>query len=301
MFAAAAENPLAFFADSKSPTAEAPASTRKTILLVDDDPALRDLLCKILTSKNFTVVEAGDVASALKLISSQKFDALLSDLHMPSPGDGLTVISAMRHASPKAVTMLLSAFPEMDAASHAIMLQADQILVKPMDVTALVEAIKERLTAGAPPTRLVETVATILERTADLTIEDWYSHVEKDQLVMSVPLTYEQRTSHLPQVIRDLVLRLRSSKPIGTKEYQSAAAAEHGANRCRQGYSAAMLVEESRMLQVSVFHTLRKNLATIDFSILLTDVMTIADEIDSQLSQAMATFVKEPAREALPA
>jgi hypothetical protein len=59
-----------------------------------------------------------------------------------------------------------------------------------------------------------------------------------------------------------------------------------------------MMVEESRMLQVSVFHTLQKNLAQIDFSILLTEVMTIADEIDSQLSQAMTSYVAESEREA---
>jgi len=62
-----------------------------------------------------------------------------------------------------------------------------------------------------------------------------------------------------------------------------------------------MLVEESRMLQVSVFHTLQKNLARIDFSILLTDVMTIADEIDSQLSQAMASYISESVNDSLPA
>ena len=54
-----------------------------------------------------------------------------------------------------------------------------------------------------------------------------------------------------------------------------------------------MLVEESRMLQVSIFNTLQKNMASIDFSILLTEVMTIADEIDSQLSQAMTSYVAE--------
>lgn len=43
-----------------------------------------------------------------------------------------------------------------------------------------------------------------------------------------------------------------------------------------------MLVEESRMLQVCIFDTLQKNLATIDFSKVLIGVMTIADEIDSQ-------------------
>ena len=55
------------------------------------------------------------------------------------------------------------------------------------------------------------------------------------------------------------------------------------------------------MLQVSIFHTLQKNLVNIDFSILLTEVMTIADEIDSQLSQAMTSYVAESARDTLAA
>jgi len=189
----------------------------------------------------------------------------------------------------------------LDAASHAIMLQADQVLIKPTDVTTLVRAIKERLATGAPPVRVVETVATILERTTGVTIKDWFGHIEKDEKVMSVQLTYEQRTGHLPQVLRDLVHRLRISHPIGSKELVSAAAAEHGINRRRQGYSSAMMVEESRMLQVSIFHTLQKNLVNIDFSILLTEVMTIADEIDSQLSQAMTSYVAESARDTLAA
>ena len=55
------------------------------------------------------------------------------------------------------------------------------------------------------------------------------------------------------------------------------------AKRRSQGYSVPMLVEESRMLQVSIFHTLQNNLNVVDFSLLLIDVMTIADEVDSQL------------------
>jgi YesN/AraC family two-component response regulator len=262
---------------------------------------IRMTLDELLQQEGFIVTSAANVPDALKLISSNVYDVLLSDLHMPGAGDGLTVVSAMRHANPKAVTMLLSAFPEMDAASHAIMLQADQILVKPMNVTALVAAIRERIAMGPPAARVVETVATILERTTDITVKDWYEHIQQDEKVMTVPLTYEQRTSHLPQLFVELVARLRSSKPIGSKELVSAAAAEHGLNRRKQGYSAAMLVEESRMLQVSVFHTLQKNLARIDFSILLTEVMTIADEIDSQLSQATASYVAESAADGLAA
>jgi hypothetical protein len=52
-----------------------------------------------------------------------------------------------------------------------------------------------------------------------------------------------------------------------------------------------MMVEESRVLQVSIFNTLQNNLASIDFSVLLLGVMTIADEVDSQLSQAMRSYI----------
>ena len=52
-----------------------------------------------------------------------------------------------------------------------------------------------------------------------------------------------------------------------------------------------MVVEESRILQVSIFNTLQNNLAKIDFSKVLLDVITIADEVDSQLKQAMLSYV----------
>src|SRR3984893_7215215 len=271
------------------------------VLLVDDDYVVRCTLAAVLEERGFDVTSAATVSEALKLISSNSYDVLLSDLHMPGAGDGLTVVSAMRHANPKAVTMLLSAFPEMDAAAHAILRQADQILVKPMGVTALVEAIMERLAIGPTAVRIIEPVATILDRTTGQTIQAWFALVQTEKKVMTVSLTFDQRCGHLPQVFRDLAARLRSSQPIGSKELISPAAAAHGVNRRQQGYTAAMMVEESRMLQVSVFRTLQNNLASIDFSVLLIGVMTIADEIDSQLSQAMASYIEESVNDALPA
>jgi hypothetical protein len=117
---------------------------------------------------------------------------------------------------------------------------------------------------------------------------------------MKVPLTHEQRCSHLPRVFRDLVARPNADHPLGTVGALSAAAAEHGMNRRTQGYSAAMLVEESRILQVTMFHTLQKNLTNINFSILLYQVMTIADEVDSQLGQAVYCYISESIVDTLP-
>jgi ActR/RegA family two-component response regulator len=271
------------------------------LLVVEDNVLLLSTLAQVLEVNGFEVMTATNVPDALRLIMSETFDVLLSDLHMPGPGDGLTVVSAMRHSNPQAVTMLLSAFPEMKAAAEAILLQTDQILVKPMNVEALVGAIKKRLSDGPPPPRIVESVAAILERSTESSIQDWFERVQLEDDLMAIPLSEEVRCAHLPQVFRDLVHRLRSFEPLGTKQLISLAASEHGVTRRRQGYTADMMVEESRMLQVSIFQSLQNNLATIDFSVLLIGVMTIADEVDSQLSQAMKSYISESVADALPA
>ena len=54
------------------------------------------------------------------------------------------------------------------------------------------------------------------------------------------------------------------------------------------------------MLQVSIFQTLQNNLPKIDFSLLLVGVMAIADEVDSQLAQQMASYITESKMDSLP-
>jgi CheY-like chemotaxis protein len=270
------------------------------ILIVDDDNSIRDTLGLVLTHNGFEVSAAANVNEALRLIGSHTFDVLLSDLHMPNAGDGLTVVSAMRHSNPKAVTLIFSGYPEMRDAAAAILLQADEIWAKPLAVEKLVEKIRERLKLGATPARVVESVATILEQETQSTISDWLLRVELEPHIISVPLNYQDRCAHLPQLFRDLVTRLRHPLPLGTRALVSPAAVEHGLLRRQQGYSAAMLVEESRMLQVSIFQTLQNNLHRVNFSLVLVSVMAIADEVDSQLAQQMASYITESKTDLLP-
>jgi CheY-like chemotaxis protein len=239
-----------------------------TVLAVDDGEVVRETLCTILQNDDFEVTRAANVSQAHKFISSQKYDVLLSDLHRPDAGDGLTVVSAMRHANPKAVTPLLSAFPEMSAAANAILLQADEILVKPMNIPDLLDAIMQGLAKGPLYKRKVETLATILERTTEGSIDDRYAEVERED-TLAVHLSRQARCRHLPQLFRDLGRRLQAFQPLGSKKMKSQSASDHGLERRRRGYTAAMMVEESRILQVTIFRTLQKNLDTIDFSVLL--------------------------------
>jgi CheY-like chemotaxis protein len=262
---------------------------RTRILLVDDDEDLLTITQLALEPKGFDVTAASNVTEALRLISSQQFDVLLTDLRMPQAGDGFTVVSAMRRAQPKALTLVLSGFPDVQEAMNAIRKQADEVLAKPIGAAKIAEIIRRRISR---PEEYVwikkERAAAILERDTGPTIQDWMSRVEDNEELMAVPLVREERTGHLPMILADLVRRLRSvlKDPLPV----SAAARRHGILRRNQGYTVAMMVEESRLLQVSLFNSLQKNLSVVDFDTVLLDIMTIADEVDSQLKQAVLGF-----------
>jgi DNA-binding response OmpR family regulator len=266
----------------------------RKILLVDDDDAVREMMTATLQHKGFEVVAASTVTSALKLITTQSFDVLITDLHMPNPSDGFAVITAMRHTQPKALTLLVSGYPDVTSAMDAILLQADEIIVKPFEIKTLAELVHDKLLTRKPTVQTPkESVAGILQRCSGLIVEDWLARVKNNSELSRVVLSDQERTGYLSKLIADLIVCLRSPH-ITIQEgglIASSAAVAHGKLRRSQGYTSAMLVQDSRILQGTLFGTLQKNLKALDFSLLLLDVMTIADEVDSQLTQAMEGFM----------
>jgi DNA-binding response OmpR family regulator len=259
------------------------------ILLADDNDDIREVFQLGLEKRGFEVVPAATVNEALKLIATEQFDALLSDLHMPDAGDGFTIVSAMRHTQRSAVTVVISGYPALQEAMTAILLEADEVLVKPVGLQDIAELITKKLSDPSPrPVMKKERVSVILERDAHLTIQNWISRVEANEELTALPLSFTDRTGHLPLLMDDLVRRL--SLPPNTTALVSKSARDHGIMRRKQGYSVPMMVEESRALQVSIFNTLQNNLGVADFSTLLLDVMTIADEVDSQLKQSLIGY-----------
>jgi DNA-binding response OmpR family regulator len=265
------------------------------VLLVDDDDDVRGVLHATLESKGFDVAAAANVTQALKLITTESFDALITDLHMPSPSDGFAVVTAMRHSQPNTLTLLVSGYPDVQGAMSAILLEADEIIVKPFEAGKLAELLRDKMVTRKPAARVKkERVAAILQRCMAVVIQDWLARVNQSSEINQVQLNDLERTGHLPKLVEDLIVRLGKSsataKDIDAE--RSAAATAHGELRYRQGYTPAMLVHESRILQVTLFGTLQNNLAFLDFSLLLPDVMTIADEVDAQLTQSMDSYVK---------
>ena len=141
----------------------------------------------------------------------------------------------------------------------------------------------------------IESVADILDRELYAVIQDWLFRVEKEPDLTCIPLSFQDRTGHLPQLLHDVIARLRMN--AGTKAPISEAAAIHGDLRRKQGYTVAMAVEESRLLQGSIFSMLHKDVKRLDFSTLLPQIVTIADEVDAQLKQQMLRFMAADAAE----
>jgi len=139
-------------------------------------------------------------------------------------------------------------------------------------------------------THTYESVATVLARELTATIAGWMQRVDKVPELTNISLSYDKRTGHLPQLLHDLILRLRLKEDEKMPETNSAH--DHGKVRFDQGYSVLMLVEESRLLQVSIFDTLRLNQKELDASLMMADVMIIADECDAQLKHTVETFME---------
>ena len=128
-------------------------------------------------------------------------------------------------------------------------------------------------------------MAAILERELEPTVREWLRRGNLISELTDIPLSDAERSGHLTKLYSDLISRLRlpndADRPI------SVTAAAHGQRRKEQGYSAAMLIEESRIFQVVTFRTLHLHHSELDQIRLLPDVMVIADEADSQLREAV--------------
>jgi len=128
-------------------------------------------------------------------------------------------------------------------------------------------------------------VADILERECEPTIKDWLRRVNQVPGLTAILLSDADRTGHLPKLFHDLIYRLRLANDANPLASESASS--HGKIRHAQGYSAPMLVDESRLLQVSTFSALHLHQSELDHNRLLLDVVVIADEVDMQLMETL--------------
>jgi DNA-binding NtrC family response regulator len=120
--------------------------SKARVLVVDDEESLRTSLMKILEHYGFCVSVAANATEAIEKIVTDHYDLLLTDLRMPPPGDGFSVIEAMQRTRPTCVNLLMSANLEAGAVPSA-MLKPDQIVRKPFFIPSLMKMIRDKLGA----------------------------------------------------------------------------------------------------------------------------------------------------------
>jgi DNA-binding response OmpR family regulator len=158
-----------------APTMEAATAVRPAVLVVEDEPNIRELVCLHLGLENYECVPCGDGETALQLARSRHFDLVILDVMLPGL-DGVTVCRAIRRESenPDVPVMMLTARREESDKVVGLESGADDYLTKPFGVRELVARVRALLRRGPRP--LMATSGATKEATRPIT----YKHIDMD-------------------------------------------------------------------------------------------------------------------------
>ncbi len=264
---------------------------QRKLLFVDDEPAIRATLAAILNQHGFEVTTAETVGEALQKITSEKYEVLLSDLNIGNPGDGLTVVSAMRRTQPEAVTMILTGYPAFETALEAIRQQVDDYIVKPADIPSLVSAIESKLATPSrarqlpPPKRVAMLLQEHLARIEDL----WLAALGKNTALSQLHLPREQRLQTLHEII-DEVIRAAQSYSGEERARSNGHSLSSSGHRHLEAYTANMLLAEFCELRKVFAQVVQENLLAVNLSYLVPDLARVNESLDEQAQAALAAL-----------
>ncbi|HKZ55361.1 MAG TPA: sigma-54 dependent transcriptional regulator [Anaerolineales bacterium] len=112
-----------------------------TVLIVDDEAVARGFIGKALNDAGYETLEAGDLATARKLISAGAADVILLDVMLPD-GSGLTLLDRIALENPSPPVIMITAYGDVETAVEAMKKGAQDFLQKPVDFDRLLKAVK---------------------------------------------------------------------------------------------------------------------------------------------------------------
>jgi YesN/AraC family two-component response regulator len=261
------------------------------VLFVDDEPNIRLTMPAILKMHKFDVTACATVPEALAVMQSDKFDVLIADLNIGQPGDGFTVVSAMRRTQPNAVTIILTGYPAFETALKAIRSQVDDYLVKPADVDELVQLINDKLLNHTPTHHIpVKTVSVIISENKQAILKEWLTRLKTLPEVTSSSLTDAELLNHTPAIV-DQLIRMLVQHAIEPDGAALESAAEHGRTRLGQGFTIPFMIEETRILREVICLSIHRHLLSVDISQVFGDMVLISSTLDEQSRAAVEAYI----------
>lgn len=110
------------------------------ILVVDDEPLMREMLTRYLARRGYAVTTAADGAQAMESLKRSRPDLIILDLRMPVK-DGLEVLEALRQEGSKVPVIMVTCNQEIELAMRAMRLGACDYITKPIDLDYLETAV----------------------------------------------------------------------------------------------------------------------------------------------------------------
>ncbi|RZM04342.1 MAG: response regulator [Variovorax sp.] len=131
--------------DLARPLADAPRADRgQTVLVVDDEPALRMLIVEVMQDLGYATLEAGDGAEALRhLRSDARIDLLVTDVGLPGGMNGRQVADAARGVRPGLRVLFITGYAENAVLSHGHLDPGMHVMTKPFDMDVLARRVKD--------------------------------------------------------------------------------------------------------------------------------------------------------------
>jgi len=127
---------------------------RRTVLVVEDDPAIRRGIVDTLEASGFRAVESGDGADGLASALTREPDLVLLDIMLPRR-DGFSVLEELRHARPALPIIMLTARGSEEDRVRGLKGGADDYVVKPFSAAELLARVEAVLRRSAERPRLV--------------------------------------------------------------------------------------------------------------------------------------------------
>jgi response regulator of citrate/malate metabolism len=133
----------------KVPAHQPPPSQPPRVLLVEDEPALVEVVNDVLhRDMGCRVIAAPNLARAKEILATQAIDLVITDIHLPD-GNGINLLPALRKHHPTAAAIVITGNPSMDGAISAMQGGAVDFVAKPFDSRQLLERIRAALARQA--------------------------------------------------------------------------------------------------------------------------------------------------------
>lgn len=121
-----------------------PGMSPPRLLVVDDEPLIRDLLCSYLEDHGYQCRASASAAEALEELAQASYDLVITDLHMPG-ATGLELLQAAREKHPRVAFLMATAAPDTQSAVTAMRTGASDFLIKPLDLKRVLDAVHQAL------------------------------------------------------------------------------------------------------------------------------------------------------------